>query len=88
MIRDGGLLKALSEYQVFAFYCAALATMLSISQLRKKRFKPTGVIRGQILPAVRVCFIFSLLTIFVPGEQMYPLIAHFKYLASLFFIHI
>lgn len=87
MIRDDGLLKAISEYQVFVFYCVALAMMLSISQLRKKRLKPTGVIRGQILPAVRVCFLFSLLNIFVPSAQRYPLIAHFKYLASLFFIH-
>jgi hypothetical protein len=85
-IRDDGLLKAISECQVFAFYCVVLAMMLSISQLRKKRLKPTGVIRGQILPAVRVCFLFSLLNIFVPGAQRYPLIAHFKYLASLFFI--
>jgi hypothetical protein len=88
MIRDGGLLKAISDYQVFAFYCAALATMICISQLRNKRSKPMGVIRGKILPAVRVCFLFSLLNIFVPSEQMYPLIAHVKYLASLFFIDI
>jgi hypothetical protein len=87
MIRDDGLLKVISESQAFAFYCVALAAMLSISTLRKKRLKPTGVIRGQILPAARVCFVFSLLNIFVPNAQRYPLIAYFKYLASLFFIH-
>ncbi len=87
MIRDDGLLKTISEDQAFAFYCLALATLLSISQLRKKRVKPTGIIRGRILPAAGVCLIFSLLNIFVPDPQRYPLIAGFRYLASLFFIH-
>jgi hypothetical protein len=86
-IREAGLLKAISDYQVFAFYCAALATMLSISQLRKKRMRPTGIIRGQILPAIRVCFLFCLLNVFTGSPQKYPLVAHFKYLMSLFFTH-
>ena len=88
LIRDGGLLKALSDNQVLAFYCTALAIMLSISQLRKKRVRPTGLMRGQILPAIRVCFLFFLLDVFVENRPEYPLLDHLRYLMSLFFIHL
>jgi hypothetical protein len=90
MLRDQGLAKTISEDEGFAFYCVALATMLSISQLRKKRAKPAGILRGHILPAVGVCFLFSLLNIFVPETktQRYALMDYFRYLASLFFIHL
>lgn len=87
IIRDSGFWTALSNYQVFAFYCASLATMLSISQLRNKRTRPSGIVRGQVLPAMRVCFFFCVLNVFGWSAQKFPLIAHFKYLASLFFIH-
>jgi hypothetical protein len=85
VIQDKGLLRAISNYQCFAFYCFALALMLSISQLRKKNVKPTGILRGHVLPAVRVCFLFCLLNVFTIQND--SLVAHFKYLASLFFIH-
>jgi hypothetical protein len=90
MLRDHGLLQTLTENEGFAFYCVVLATMLSISQLRKKRVKPAGILRGQILPAAGVCLFFSLLNIFVPetDTQRYPLMDYFRYLASLFFIQL
>jgi hypothetical protein len=87
LIREVGFAKAAYDYETFAFYCFALAGLLSISQLRKKRAKPAGLFRMRILPAFRVCFIFCLLNIFGWSEQKFSLLAHFKYLASLFFIH-
>jgi hypothetical protein len=87
VIRDAGFLKALSNYQSFAFYCLALAAMLSISQLRKMATRPTGFLRGRILPAFKVCFLFCLLNIFAVNTQLYPLVDRFRFLAGLFFIH-
>ncbi len=86
-IRDKGFWIAISDYQVFFFYCAVLATAVSVSQLRKPDRRPAGLVRGRLLPMVGVGLFFCLLNIFVPGEQRYPLIAHMRYLASLFFIH-
>jgi hypothetical protein len=86
-IMDEGLWKALADYQVFFFYCAALATALSVSQLRKQDRKPTGFVLGRLLPTIGVYLFFCLLNIFVPSEQKYPLIAHLRYFAGLFFIH-
>jgi hypothetical protein len=87
VIRDAGFLKALSNYQSFAFYCLALAAMLSISQLRKKATRPTGFLQGKIMPAFKVCFLFCLLNIFAVDTQLCPLVDRFRYLAGLFFIH-
>jgi hypothetical protein len=86
-IRDEGIWNALADYQVFFFYCAALATAVSVSQLRKRGRAPTGFVRTRLLPITGVGLFFCLLNIFVPGEQKYPLIAHVRYFASLFFIH-
>jgi hypothetical protein len=86
-IMDEGLWNALADYQVFFFYCAALATALSVSQLRKQDRKPTGFVLGRLLPTIGVGLFFCLLNTFVPSEQKYPLIAHLRYFASLFFIH-
>ena len=87
VIRDAGVLKALSNYQSFAFYCLALAAMLSVSQLRKKATRPIGFVQGKILPAFKVCFLFCLLNIFAANTQLFPLVDRFRYLAGLFFIH-
>jgi hypothetical protein len=88
MIRDAGLLKAITNYQVFFFYTATLATMLSFSQIRRRGPKPKGVVRSRIVPAFGVGLFFCLLNIFGRSEQIYPLAVHLKYLASLFFIHL
>jgi hypothetical protein len=86
LIRNVGLWKALTNYQVFFFYCAILATMLSISQIRKSGPRPKGLFRGRILPAFSVCLCFCLLNVFGGSEIKYPLLEHLRYFASLFFI--
>src|ERR1039458_1827677 len=53
-IRNEGLWNAIANYQVFFFYCAALTTALSISQLRRQRRKPTGFVRSRLFPIVGV----------------------------------
>jgi hypothetical protein len=87
VIRDAGLWKAITNYQVFLFYSAMLAAVLSISQLRRRSHRSPGLVRGRLLPAFGVCLFFCLLNIFAWSEQKYPLVAHLRYLASLFFIH-
>ena len=86
IIRDSGLKHALAGYQVYLFYCFALATALSISQLRKRGPKPKGFMRGRLLPAISVSFFYCLLDVFGSTERNYPLIEHLRFLASLFFI--
>ncbi len=86
-IQDVGLWKALTDYQAFFFYCAVLATMVSISQIRKRGPRPKDLIRGRILPTFSVCLCFCLLNVFTWSEVKYPLLVHLRYFASLFFIH-
>jgi hypothetical protein len=85
--RDGGIWRAISTYQVLFFYNAFLAAGLCVSQLRKRDSKPSGFIRGRLLPAVGVGFFYCILNVFDADERVYPLIAHLRYLASMFFIH-
>jgi hypothetical protein len=87
IIRDDGLWKAITGYQVLFFYNALLAAGLCVSQLRKRDSKPLGLIRARLLPAVGVGFFYCILNVFDSDERMYPLVEHLKYLAGLFFIH-
>jgi hypothetical protein len=87
IIRDDGLWKAIANYQVFLFYCAMLVAGLIISQLRNRGSRQTGLVRGHILPISGVCLFYSLLSIFVTNDRDYSLVAHLRYLASLFFIN-
>ncbi len=87
IIQDKGLWNAIVNYQVFAFYCIVLTAGLSISQLRKHSSKPTGFIRGRVIPIIGVLMFYCLLNVFSFPGKSYPLVEHLKYLASLFFIH-
>jgi hypothetical protein len=87
VVRDTGLWKAISSYQVLFFYNAFLAAGLCVSQLRKRDAKPGGFVRARLLPAVGVGFFYCILNVFDSDERMYPLVEHLKYLAGLFFIH-
>jgi hypothetical protein len=87
VVRDDGLWKAITSYQVLFFYNAFLAAGLCVSQLRKRDSRPVGFVRGRLLPAVGVGFFYCILNVFDSDERAYPLIEHVKYLASLFFIH-
>jgi hypothetical protein len=79
-----GLARALQGYQVYLFYCFALATAISISQLRPRGPVPSGFIRGQLLPSFCVVFIYCLLDVFGSTERNYPLTEHFRFFAHLF----
>jgi len=87
IIRDDGLWKAIVNYEPLLFYCAVLATALSVSQLRKRGPRPTGLFRGRLLPAFGVGLFYCLLSVFETSERMYPFVEHLRYFASLFFIH-
>jgi hypothetical protein len=75
------------NYQVLFFYNVVLAAAVSVSQLRKRGPRAHGFIRGQFLPAIGVILFYCLLSVFGDEDRLYPLAVHFKYLASLFFIH-
>ncbi len=87
VVRDDGIWKAITSYQVLFFYNALLAAGLCISQLRKRGSKPVGFVRGRLLPALGVGFFYCILNVFDANERAYPLVEHLKYLSSLFFIH-
>ncbi|MGA3371067.1 MAG: hypothetical protein ABSC48_04830 [Terracidiphilus sp.] len=87
IIRDAGLWKAITSYQVLFFYNAFLAAGLCVSQLRKRKPQPASFFRARLLPAFGVGFFYCMLNVFDADERMYPLLEHIKYLASLFFIH-
>jgi hypothetical protein len=87
IIRDDGLWKAIANYEAMLLYCAVLAAALSVSQLRKRAPRPTGLLRGHLLPAFGVGLFYCLLSVFDTSERMYPLVEHLRYFASLFFIH-
>lgn len=85
-IRDLGLLKALAGYQVLFFYNVVLATAISISQLRKRKPKPKGFVRGHLLPSLGVLLFYCILSVFGDEDRQLPLYVHLKYLAGMFFI--
>jgi len=87
IIRDHGLWRAMIGFQAFFFYCIILAAALSISQLRNRGPRPTGFLRGRVLPAFGVGMFYCLLNILSCARGSYPLVEHLRYLASLFFIH-
>ena len=87
-LQRDGLWKALVGYQVLFFYNVVLATALSISQLRARGPRPTGLVRGRLLPVLGVILFYCVLSVFGDESRLYPLDVHLRYLASLFFIHI
>lgn len=86
IIRDVGLKQALVNFQVFFFYTFVLALGLSVSQLRTRRPRADGFVRGRLLPAISVGMFYCLLDIFAKTERNFPLVEHLRYLASLFFV--
>ena len=87
-IQNDGLWRAIVNYQVLFFYNVAMAAALSISQLRKRGPRPSGFVRGHLVPVSGVIFFYCLLSVFGDEDRLYPLAVHLKYLASLFFIHL
>ena len=82
-----GFRQALWRYDSFFFYSAILATLLIVSQLRKRAPRSKGLVRGRIIPIGSVWLLFCLLDVFIINDVDYSLAEHLKYLASLFFVH-
>jgi hypothetical protein len=87
MIPRVGLVPAIVNFQVFAFYCIVLATGLSISLIRKRKAPHTDFLRGRVLPAAWVIFFYCVLDVFGSTERNYPLVEHFRYLGHMFGIN-
>ena len=83
IIANVGLVNAAVNYQVYVFYCLALATALCISQLRTRKIRP-GLLRGRVFPVVGVVFFYLVLDVFGSTERNYPLIEHFRFLGRMF----
>jgi hypothetical protein len=83
-IQKLGLAGALANFQVYLFYCVALAAAISISQLRHREAAQTGFIRGQLWPSFLVALFYCLLDVFGSTERNYPLTEHFRFFAHLF----
>jgi hypothetical protein len=84
MIPRVGFVNAIVNFQVYAFYCVALATALSISQLRRRKTPRLGFLRGRAFPAVWVIFFYCVLDVFGSTERNYPLLEHFRLLGHMF----
>jgi len=87
-IRNLGLWGAFVGYQVYLFYCVALATGITISQLRRRKPAPAGFVRARLLPACSVALFYCLLDIFGSTQRNYPLIEHFRFLGHLFCVNV
>jgi hypothetical protein len=85
-IQRDGLWHAIMGYQASFVYNAALATGLSVSQLRKRGHRPTGFFRGRLLPTFGVCLFYTLVIVFGSEGRQFSVVQTLKYLASLFFI--
>jgi len=88
VVQEFSLVPALVNFQVYIFYCFALATAISISDLRKRSAAPRGFIRGQLIPSATVLLTFCLLDVFGSTRRNYPLIEHLRFFAHLFNINL
>ena len=83
MIPRFGLVNAIVNFQVFAFYCIALAAAISVSQIRKRKVSHTDFLRGRVLPGAWVLFFYCVLDVFGETERNYSLVEHFRYLGHM-----
>jgi hypothetical protein len=84
LVYSFGFARAFQGFQVYLFYCFALATAISISRLRPRGPAPSGFIRAQLLPSFSVVLVYCLLDVFGSTERDYPLTEHFRFFAHLF----
>jgi hypothetical protein len=85
--RDLGFWKGIASYQVEFVYMIVLAIALSISQLKKRVPKPTGFLRGRLLPTAGVALFYILVSFFETDTRAFSLAQTARYFASMFFIH-
>ncbi|HEX4036922.1 MAG TPA: hypothetical protein VHX37_02600 [Acidobacteriaceae bacterium] len=86
-LRNDGLWKGIASYQVLLVYNTALAIGLSISQLRRRKPRARGFLRGQLLPSAGVAFFYILVIVFGSEARPFTLNQTLHYFAGLFFVH-
>ena len=64
IIQNLGLWKALVNYQTMFFYNAALTAGLCVSQVRMRKPRPAGLLRGHILP------VFGVVVFYMSAERI------------------
>jgi hypothetical protein len=87
LIQELGVWRALAGFQVYIFYSVALATAITVSQLRHRRPSPAGFLRRRLVPISCVMFFFCLLEVFGSTERNHTLIEHFRFLGHLFYLN-
>jgi len=85
-LRDEGLWRGITSYQVLIVYNTALAVGLSVSQLRKRGPRRHGFVRGRLIPACGVAFFYILVIVFGCENRTFTLAQTIRYFAGLFFI--
>jgi len=88
LIRDQGFALDNFRYSTYLFYCFLLASVLSISQLRRRAPWKPDFFRGQFLPSFNVFIIYSLMEVFDVTQSPCSLMDRFRYFAALFGIRL
>ena len=79
-----GVLKAITGYHVYVFYCLVLGVAIAVSQyLQNSRKGPAPAWRRALAPAGVLAF-FAVIHIFDDPGRAYSLADHFRFLAGLF----
>jgi hypothetical protein len=87
-VRELGLWKAITGFQVYAFYCLVLATAISVSQLRTRPERPPrGWLRDQLWPMVCVAGFYCLLHTFDTQNRAIGIGVYFRFLGHIFNIY-
>jgi hypothetical protein len=87
-IRNLGLWKAVTGFQVYAFYCVVLATAISISQLRHREERPQrGWLRDQLCPVLCVTGFYCVLHIFDTQDRTIGIGVYFRFLKHILNIY-
>lgn len=79
-----GLWKAIAGFHIYAFYCFLLSAGISISQLRANRPRPSGFVRGRLVPILSVALFYMLINIFAYLGRDGSIREYFRYFFHLF----
>ena len=83
-VRELGLWKAITGFQVYAFYCLVLATGISISQLRHRPERPPrGWLRDQLWPILCVAGFYCVLHTFDTQNRTIGIGVYFRFLGHI-----
>ena len=88
VVRDAGFWRAATSFEAYLLYCLLLSAGLTISQLKTRGPRPSGILRRQILPSCGVALFYCLINVFEIGARDVTLGSYMKYFAGLFFIRL